>query len=111
MSFKKYVIDSYQKEFSQPAPKHLELLLDNICASRFTLKQFADHFNLDTKSDLAIIEFIMDPNNSYEIGKFGNRIYTAKQTAAEKDRISPRKRTTSDRSYDYEQGRFTKRFK
>ena len=47
MNFKKYIIESYKKEFSKPAPKHLELLLDNISASRFTPKQFATHFNLD----------------------------------------------------------------
>ena len=111
MSFKKFVIDNYKKEFSKPAPKHLELLLNNISASRFTVNQFATHFNLDTTEPLAIIEFVMNPDNSYEIGKFGNRIYAAKQNATEKDFKSQRKRTTSDQSYDYEQGKFTKRFK
>ena len=111
MNFKKYIIESYKKEFSKPAPKHLELLLDNISASRFTPKQFATHFNLDTTEPLAIIEFVMNPDNSYEIGKFGNRIFASKQSAAEKDFILPRKRTTSDQNYNYEQGKFTKKFR
>ena len=111
MTLKKYIINNYEKEFSEPAPQYLIAILNNISANKFTVEQFAEQFELDTSSPLGIIEFIMNENNSYEIGKFGHRIYEAQQNAEAKMFISDRKRTTSDETYDYEQGKFSKKFK
>jgi hypothetical protein len=110
MNFKDYIVKNYEKEFSEPAPKHLVQTLFSIGANHFTVEAFAGHFRLDTSSPLAVIDFLMNPNNSYEIGKFGNRIYEAKQTAAEKLFTSDRINSSSDEHYDYGEGKFTRRF-
>ncbi len=110
MIFKKYIIENYEKEFSEPAPKNLVSVLNNICANKFTVNEFAAHFNLDTTLPLTIIEFVMNPNNSYEIGKFGNRKYNEQEDALAKMFSSDRKKTASDEHYDYGEGKFTKKF-
>lgn len=111
INFKDYIIKNYEKEFSKPTPKHIVQTLNNISANKFSINEFAAHFNLDTSSPIAIIEFLMNPNNSYEIGKFGNRIYDSKQTAAAKDYTTDRIQSSSDEHYDYGEGKFTRRFK
>ena len=67
--------------------------------------------HLDTNLPIATIEFLMNPNNSYEIGKFGNRIYDSNQAAAAKYYTTDRIQSSSDKHYDYGDGKFTRRFK
>ena len=110
MNFKDYIVKNYEKEFSKPAPTSLVQTLFSISANHFTIEAFAAHFNLDTSSPLAVIEFLMDPKNSYEIGKFGNRIYEAKKSAAERTYTSDRINSASDEHYDYGEGKFTRKF-
>jgi hypothetical protein len=52
----------------------------------------------------------MDPKNSYEIGKFGNRIYEAKKSSVERIYTTDRINSASDEHYDYGEGKFTRRF-
>ena len=111
MTLKKYIIDNYEKEFSKPAPKHLIAILNSFNANKFSVEKFTEYFNLDSTSPLAIIEFVMNENNSYEIGKFGYRVFETQKDAEAKIFTPHRKRTTSDETYDYEQGKFSKKFK
>ena len=110
MNFKDYIVKNYEKEFAEPAPKHLVQTLFSISANHFTIESFAAHFNLDTSSPLAVIDFLMDPKNSYEIGKFGNRIYETKKSAVERIYTTDRINSASDEHYDYGEGKFTRRF-
>ena len=51
---------------------------------------------LDTNSPIATIEFLINPNNNYEIEKFGNKIYDSKQAAAAKYYTTDRIQSSSD---------------
>ena len=105
MNLRDYIIKNYRKEMKHDPTETLKNLLTNLFAWDINIEEFKKKFNLEDCTYQMILEFVLDPNNAYEITKFGHE-------SSQKKCYPPGKRTLSARDdYDYGEGPFQKKFR
>lgn len=106
-SLKNYIYQNFKEQIGTPPPKTLEHVLFNINAGYIALDDFKKHFKLEDSKYKDILNFLLDPENSYEIGKYGQAAY---EKNTHKSYYGDRKYTCTD-DYDYDDGYLIKHYK